>query len=98
MGVFKSQRKDNITDLEQRVALVPDNAQFHFELALHYSKQGRHINAINEYKLAVALDPSHGEYHRRLSAAYVKAGRHQKAEQQGEILRRLEAVETKSGQ
>ena len=74
MQIFRKQREGNIAELERSVALVPDNPQFHFELAVQYSRQGRDISAINEYKLAIALDPANAEYHRRLGDAYLKTG------------------------
>jgi len=91
MEIFKKQREGNITDLEQRVDLVADNPVFHCELAVHYAKQDRHINAINEYKLAIGLDPRNPEYHRLLRASYIKAGRYQEAAREMEIVQRLQS-------
>ena len=93
MQIFQKQREGNIAELERSVALVPDNPHFHFELAVHYFRQGRDISAINEYKLAIALDPANAEYHRRLGDAYLKTGRYHEADEQFEIARRLELAD-----
>jgi Flp pilus assembly protein TadD len=60
---------------------------------VQYSRQGRDISAINEYKLAIALDPANAEYHRRLGDAYLKTGRYHEADEQFEIARGLEPAD-----
>jgi len=96
METFKKLQAGNITDLEQRVALVPDNAEFHRELATHYAQQGRYIKAINEYKLAIGLDADNLAYHGLLRDVYRKAGRYPEAARQEAIIQRLNGGPAKS--
>ena len=89
MEIFRKQREGNITDLEQNVALVPNDPESHYKLALLYAKQDRHIKAINQFKRAIGLDPYNPEYRRHLIDSYNKMGRHQEAKRELEIFQSL---------
>ena len=89
MAVFREQSRESLDDLERSVAISPDNPKFHAELAVQYSRRGRHLQAIHEHKLAIALEPTNARYHRDLGETYRKVGRYEDARRQLAIARRL---------
>ena len=89
MAVFRQQSRESLDDLERSVAMSPDNPKFHAELAVQYSRRGRHLQAIHEHKLAIALEPTNARYHRDLGETYRKVGRYEDARRQLAIARRL---------
>jgi tetratricopeptide (TPR) repeat protein len=56
------------------LALNPELAQAHFQLALAYAHQGRYNDEIISLKKAIVLSPEKEEYHFRLASAYRKTG------------------------
>jgi tetratricopeptide (TPR) repeat protein len=65
--------------LEQAVALRPDNARWHVELAAIYSREQQPEQALDQLQTAVSLDPEYGEAHVLLAMFYRQLGEAEKA-------------------
>jgi tetratricopeptide (TPR) repeat protein len=66
--------------LERAVALRPDNARWHVDLAGSYSRRGNLAQALEQLQLAVAADPEYGEARVLLAMLYRTLGEPEKAE------------------
>ncbi|BAU14338.1 TPR repeat-containing protein [Leptolyngbya sp. NIES-3755] len=67
--LFEQRRFDlAVRELQQGLAIEPDNASYHRLLALCFSQQNKPNDAIAEIDHAISLDPNHGGGH------YIKAG------------------------
>jgi len=99
IGLWKGKRaQDSGQDLTQietllkkSIALDPNLAEAHLQLANLYSDQKNYSEAVPEYLVARKLDPDLADVHYRLAQAYVRLGEKEKAQIEFEVYRELRA-------
>jgi tetratricopeptide (TPR) repeat protein len=77
--------------LKKSVALAPNLAEAHQQLANLYSDQRKYSESIPEYLKARQLDPDLADVHYRLAQAYVRTGEKELAEGELKIYQQLRA-------
>ena len=55
-----------MNDYKEALALAPENAVYHSNLALAYQGLGEQAHAADAWKKALELDPENAEYRRQL--------------------------------
>ena len=75
--------------LKKSIALEPDLAEAHEQLANLYSDQKKYAESIPEYLRARELNPGSADVHYRLGQAYVRTGEKDLAQKEFEIYRQL---------
>jgi tetratricopeptide (TPR) repeat protein len=83
MALFYTRKlRESATHLTEAVRLDPDNAKFHYDLALVLVVDGKSDNALSHYAKAVSLKPgidTSSILHEFLAESYAKAGQFRKA-------------------
>jgi tetratricopeptide (TPR) repeat protein len=77
--------------LKKAIALQPDLAEAHLQLANLYSDQRKYAQSIPEYLQARKLDPDLPDVHYRLAQAYVHTGEKDLAQQEFQVYQKLNA-------
>ena len=83
MALFYTRKfRESAAHLDQAVRLDPDNAKFHYDLALVLAAEGKSDNALSHYAKAVSLKPDVDKspiLHELLAESYAKAGQFRQA-------------------
>src|SRR6187551_2508367 len=82
-GLLAHQRgrgDDAITLIEESLALVPNQADWHSNYAIVLQSRGRFDEAIAEYQRAISIDPQHPNAHNNLGVLLRVTGRTDEAE------------------
>jgi len=83
MALFYTRKlRESATHLTEAIRLAPDNAKFHYDLALVLAADGRSDSALSHYAKAVSLKPgidTSSILHELLAESYAKAGQFRKA-------------------
>jgi len=99
MSLWKSKRAQDpnqdltqvATLLKKSIALDPNLAEAHLQLANLYSDQRKYSEAVPEYLRARELNPDLADVHYRLAQAYVRLEEKDKAQSEFEVYRGLRA-------
>ncbi len=77
--------------LKKSLALSPNLAEAHLQLANLYSDQRKYAESIPEYLRARELNPDLADVHYRLAQAYVRTGEKDLAQQELQVYQQLRA-------
>ena len=74
--------KDPVTFYEHTLSHAPQSARFRNNLAMAYSDQNRHDEAVKQYLLAIETNDQYPETHHNLANSYLSLGRAADAERE----------------
>jgi tetratricopeptide (TPR) repeat protein len=72
----KGMLDEALSEFKQAIALDPDYARAHYNLATVYAEKERWDEAIREYTRAIELKPDYADTHNNLAVAYGVKGNH----------------------
>jgi tetratricopeptide (TPR) repeat protein len=68
-----------IAAFSQRIDLIPNHADAHYELGEMYFREGRQIEALAEFTATVMLNPAHADAHVAIGQVQLRDGNHASA-------------------
>jgi len=76
---FKGDREGEVRSYRKAVAMNPDNADHHNNLAMSLTAMGRHEEAEAHYRKALQYEPNHRQVHNNLGALLSSQGKFEEA-------------------
>ena len=83
--------KDAIEMLERAIELSPDDANAYYALGYAYYQKRKYKRAVDAFESTVRLKPNNAFAFKKLGSAYLKLGKKDKAREQYQILKQLDA-------
>jgi Tfp pilus assembly protein PilF len=74
----KTAKKDS-KDIRQSTAKHLEEARRHYNLGFNYGKEGKHDQAIREFKQVIELSPTYRDAHSNLGTSYAATGKYDQA-------------------